>query len=235
MGMTMAVEDEWRISTRSKSEVREAFERWARWDEAERYHGGGWSSGAGGLLGSLCDGRGSTVCPTCKGQRRMPGHLVGSSYEFLNVPCPGCAGDGKVAGDLAAAKRAREITCVFCLDEKTGTATGELPSGSTCPKCKGGKILKVDLKVHPATIKGTRYLGPDGGPGPTVELVDRTMRRWANGDLTKWMELVVRAEYTHNGTQDMKVTRMGISRSWYTRNLRLAHQLMGELLCAKNY
>ncbi len=223
------------VSTLQKNRVRELFEKWARWREGARYHGGGGSSGVGGLLGALRDGRGSTVCPTCKGARRMPGHLVGSSFEYLNIPCPGCDGEGKVEGDLAALSRSRVIDCVFCRDEKTGTARGELPNGSTCPKCHGGKRLVVELKVHPATIKGTRYLGPDCGPDPAVALVDETVRGWAERNETYWLARVVKEEYCSNGTNEMKASRMGVSRAWYVRNLIRAHQLMGEIMHSKNY
>lgn len=233
--MMAAMEVAEHVSTLRKNEVRSAFERWARWREGARYHGGGGSSGVGGLLGALRDGRGSSVCPTCKGARRMPGHLVGSTFEFLNVPCPGCDGEGKVAGDLAAAKRTRVIDCVFCRDEKTGRATGELPSGSTCPKCKGGKILKVDLKVHPATIKGTRHLGPDVDPDPVAALVNRTVLGWAEHDVTYWLARVVMEEYCANGTQEMKATRMGVSRVWYMKNLIGAHHKMAEILQSTKY
>lgn len=236
--MMAAMEIEEHVSTRRKNEVREALERWARWCDGAKYHGGGGSrpGRSRGLLGDLRDGRGSTVCPTCKGARRMPGHLVGSSYEFLNIPCPGCDGDGKVEGDLAAAKRSREIDCVFCLviDPVSGrrSSTGELPGGGTCPKCQGGKRLLVELKVHPATIKGTRYLGPDGGPDPVVALVDKTVRGWSEHNETYWLARVVREEYCANGTQEMKATRMGVSRVWYAKNLIAAHQRMGEVLRA---
>ena len=230
----MAVENEERISTRQKSETRAAFERWARWRSGARFYGGGGGSGGGGLLGRLNQGRGSTVCPTCKGARRLPGHLVGSSREYIDdVPCPGCDGEGRVAGDLVATKRSRIIDCVYCRDPVTGTSRGEI-DGRSCHKCQGGKRLMVELKVHPATIKGTRYLGPDGEPDPVAALVDRTVTDWAARDVTYWLAKVVTQEYCYNGTQEMKATRMGVSRVWYAKNLIAAHQQMGEILRLKS-
>jgi hypothetical protein len=230
MAVTMTVEQDERISTRQKSEVRESFERWARWRSGAKYYGGGGSGGAaGGLLGALRNGRGSSVCPTCKGGRRLPGHLVGSSQEFINVPCPGCDGEGTVQGDLAATKRTREIACVYCRDPVTGTSRGEV-DGRTCHKCQGGKRLLVELKVHPATIKGTRYMGPDGEPDPIAALVDRTVMGWAERNHTYWLARVVTQEYCSNGTQEMKYRKLGVSKVWYIKNLMDAHRCMAGIL-----
>jgi len=211
-----------------RDSVCEAFERWARWREGARYHGNG--GGGGGILGRLRRGSGSRVCPTCKGAGRMPGHLVGSSYEFINVPCPQCDGAKKVAGDLDPAQRQKEIDCVFCRDPYSGRATGELPDGRSCHKCHGGKRLVVLLKVHPATIKGTRYLGPDGEPDPVSALIERTIEAWKDHNETYWLARVVIEEYTRNGTQEMKAMRLRVSQAWFSKNLKAAHRRMTEML-----
>ncbi len=211
--------------------IREALERWARWRSGARYYGGGAVASGGQYLG----GRGSRVCPTCKGSRRLPGHLVGSHLDFLNVPCPQCSGEGKVTGDLAPDQRRREIDCVFCAveDPRTGTrrSTGELPDGRTCHKCNGGKRLIVHLKVHPATIKSTRYLGPEPDADPTSRRIEAIVTDWLARDATYWLSRVVEAEYCTNGTQEMKVRVMnGASQAWFAARLKEAHAKLAELL-----
>lgn len=234
MAVTMAIDDAERISTLSKNEIREAFERWARWRDGARYYGRGVRPVTGGLLGALRDGRGAVVCPTCKGARRLPGYLVGSHQEFINVPCPGCGGEGKVDGDLAATRRARVIDCVFCrrTDPVSGrtTSTGEMPDGRTCHRCYGGRRLLVQLAVHPATIKGTRYQGPDPEPDPVAVLVNKTVLDWRERNVTYWWARVVTAEYCQNGTQKLKYEKLGVSKVWYWKNLMAAHQAMAEIL-----
>lgn len=245
MAAIMTEADEAYVSTLRKNEVREAFERWARWKSGARYYGSARAAITDGTLGALRDGRGSTVCPTCKGAKRMPGHLVGSQLEFLNVACPGCDGEGKVEGDLGAATRVKEIDCAFCAvtDPVSGRtrSTGELPNGGTCHKCKGGRRLigrlmvdgsgaVVELKVHPATIKGTRHLGPDGDPDPVAALVDKTVLGWAERNHTYWLARVATEEYCANGTQEMKYRRLGVSKVWYIKNLMDAHRLMARIL-----
>lgn len=207
------------------NDIRQDFERWAWWRNGARYQGGG-----GGVLGRLQHGRGSTVCPTCKGSGRMPGHLVGSALEFINVPCPQCDGEKKVAGDLDPAKRTREVDCVWCMD-KRGHATGLLPDGRTCHKCHGGKRLLITLKVHPATIPGTRHFGPDDAD-PISALIERTVEGWRHHNETYWLARVIWQEYCANGTQEMKAMRLGVSLGWYKKNLTEAHRRMAEIIAA---
>ncbi len=214
------------------SRAREAFEKWARWRAGARPGGGAMVGGGGGLLGRLTAGRGARVCPTCRGARRLPGHLVGARAEFLNVPCPGCDGQGRLAADLAAQKRTREIDCPFCARTVHGrtVSTGELPDGRSCHRCQGGKRLIVQLAVHPATIPGTRHLGPDPGPDPVVALVQRTVLAWAGRNETYWLARVVTEEYLHHGTQEMKALRLHVSTRWFRMNLLRAHEVMGTML-----
>jgi hypothetical protein len=153
----------------------------------------------------------------------MPGHLVGSSFEFLNVPCPHCAGTGKVDGDLDMQKHTREIDCVFCADPVTGTANGETATGGTCHKCHGGKRLIISLKVHPATIAGTRRYGGDHESDPLSARIEEAVESWLQRNITYWLARVVVEEYCRNGTQEMKATRLRVSRPWYCRNLSEAH------------
>lgn len=229
--MEAMTEEKRDVCTRQKEDIREAFERWARWRAGARYHGREPRGGeGGGILGQLRNGSGSRACPTCKGSGRMPGHLVGSMLAFINVPCPQCDGEKKVAGDLDASQRTREIECVFCYDSKTERATGELPDGRTCHKCKGGKRLLITLKVHPAIIKSTRHFGQDPAADPVSALIERTVEAWGHYDATYWLARVVIEEYCHNGTQEMKAQRLGVSRPWYTRNLTEAHQRMAVII-----
>jgi len=184
---------------------------------------------AGSLLGKLMAGRGSSVCPTCKGSRRMPGHLVGSMQDFINVPCPGCGGEGRVDGDLASTQRTRTIACPYCWQQLHGRwrSTGEI-NGRTCHKCRGGKRQIVDLKVHPATIKGTRYMGPDAAVDKTTLAINSLVLGWAQANDTYWLARVVVEEYCRNGTQQMKSVKMGVSRCWFKKNLSEAHRRLSD-------
>lgn len=215
-----------RTSSKPPPTVREAFERWARWREQARYYGG--SGAASG--GQYQDGRGTRVCPTCKGKKRMPGHLVGSKQEYLPVPCPQCEGAGKVAGDLGVTRRTRVIDCDYCRDEKTGTSRGELPDGRTCHKCTNGKRVKVDLLVHPATIKSTRHLGPFVDPDTVSVKINATVLDWLQHNSTYWLARVVIEEYCRNGTQVTKAKRIGVSQGWFSKNLKEAHGRMETVI-----
>lgn len=217
-------------------DVRDALERWARWRVGGAALVSYWPDSASG--GQYLSGRGSRVCPTCKGDGRMPGHLVGSQEDYISVPCPHCEGAKRVAGDLDVIVRSREIDCVFCArqDPRNGTwrSTGELADGRTCHKCHGGKRMIFTLKVHPATIKGTRYFGANEDPDPTSALIDRTVAGWLQANATFWLGRVVLAEYCASGTQESKACRMGVSRGWYCRNLGEAHRLLTDCLNRAN-
>jgi hypothetical protein len=230
--ITAAIAEPLQLSTSdTKAKIREAFERWARWRSGARYYGE--STENNGVLGELRDSRGSSVCPTCKGAKRMPGHLIGSTLTYINQPCPTCCGEGKVDGDLGVSRRVRTVGCVFCFDAgpMVRRSTGVMPDGRTCHVCRGaGKRVIVTLQVHPATIKGTRYLGQDCDPDPVSALIERTTEAWSHYNETYWPARVVIEEYTHNGTQEMKAQRLHVSRPWYARNLTEAHRRMAEII-----
>jgi len=231
--ITAAIAEPLQLSTSdTKAKIREAFERWARWRSGARYYGDE-SGKSTGVLGELRDSRGSSVCSTCKGAKRMPGHLIGSAQAFINQPCPTCGGEGKVDGNLGVSTHVRTVGCVFCFDADpmVRRSTGTMPDGRTCHVCRGaGKRVIMELQVHPATIKGTCYLGQDYEPDPVSALIERTVEGWSHYDATYWLARVVIEEYTRNGTQEMKAQRFHVSERWYRKKLADAHRRMAEII-----
>lgn len=211
-------------------DVREYFEMWARWRERARYYHSAPAAAGGEYIGA----KGSRVCPTCEGDGRMPGHLVGLQQKYAPLPCPQCDGHKRVSGDLGAKLKKRQVDCPFCLvrDERNGTyrATGELPDGRTCHKCKGGRRIEIDLTVHPAMIKSTTHLGPYTDPDTISVLINTTVMQWREHNAHYWLARVVVEEYCRNGTQTIKAERIGVSQGWFSKNLDKAHRLMTEVI-----
>lgn len=209
---------------RKPIDVRECCERWARWREQARYYARSPAASGGEYIG----GRGWRDCPTCKGDGRMPGHLVGSTADYINgVPCPVCNGDKRVTGDLAPTVMRRNIQCLYCrvYDARTGTyrATGEMPDGSTCIRCQGGRRAVIEVKVHPATIRSTRHLGPQADPDKISVIINSTVLEWQQTNATYWLARVLVEEYCKNGTAAIKAQKMGVSAAWFSVNLKQAH------------
>ena len=221
------------MSDISDRELNEILERWARWRFGARWYQPAAIASGGQYLG----GRGSRVCPTCKGSKRLPGHLVGASVAFINMPCPQCNGEGRISGNLASVRRQRLIACVYCrfLDPRTGVyrSTGEMPDGRTCHKCHGGRRLVVDLQVHPATIKGTAAQGRAIESDPLSAQINATVIAWQHDEKTVMLAKVLVAEYCHNGTQEMKAKKMGNNRQWFKRQLREARARIRLAILAK--
>lgn len=217
--------------TRKPIDVRECCERWARWRERARYYARPPAASGGEYIG----GRGWRDCPTCKGDGRMPGHLVGSKADYINgVPCPVCNGDKRVSGDLAPTVMRRNIQCPYCrvYDERSGTyrATGELPGGRTCIRCQGGRRDVIELVVHPATIRSTRHLGPQADPDAISVLINSTVLDWQQTNATYWLARVITEEYCKNGTAAMKAQKMGVSAAWFSVNLKEAHRRLEAII-----
>lgn len=218
--------------------TREALERWARWRSGARYYGphaGPRDVGGSSFIVQLLNGRGSTTCPTCKGQGRMPGYLVGSQAEFINAPCPQCGGLKRVSADLGAVSAKKTIDCEHCrvYDKASGSyrSLGELPDGRTCHVCRGARVRVLKhMQVHPATIKGTRHLGAEAPADPVSLLINRTVLAWQERNETYWLARVVVAEYCHNGTAALKARTMGVSAVWFCKNLKEAHRRIEALL-----
>lgn len=193
-----------------KPSTLEAMEQWARW----RCSGGadhGIVSGTAGLLGKLQNSKRARICPQCKGSRR-------ARYARR---CPECGGKGDILEDLQTIARSREVPCLPC------ASTGEI-NGRTCAKCRGrGKTTKVERTVHPATISGNIVYAT----GRSIEHSDRAcslisaiVLRWENADGTFWWHHIVLEEYQPGDarTREQKATGMGISPSFYSRELKKA-------------
>lgn len=111
-------------------------------------------------------------------------------------------------------------TCTLCHGAKrvAGNRVGADARWVTCPQCSGEGKIKADpdgVKVNPAFIRSTA--SPAGyDDDPQSQHVD-----WlVCVKLTEYQRSVLLIEYTHNGTQEMKATREGISHSYYSRTLR---------------
>lgn len=220
--------------------TREALERWARWRSGARYYGpyaGPRDVGGSSFIVQLLNGRGSTACPTCKGsgRRRIPGYLVGSQLEFMDIPCPQCGGLKRVSADLGAVSAKKTVDCKHCriYDKASGSyrSLGELPNGRTCHVCRGATVRTLKrMQVHPATIKGTRHLGVEAPADPVSLLINRTVLEWQTRNETYWLSRVVVAEYCNNGTAEMKARAMDVSAAWFSKNLKEAHRRIEALL-----
>lgn len=214
-------------------DVRVAFERWARW----RVSGAPLTVGSSNatLTGRLLDGLRSTLCPDCKGARRIEGKRVGLNVEWID-PCPRCCGEGRIKGDLRPNEDHTTVACTACVVIFDGKpkSTGEI-NGRTCHKCCGsGTRVIAQLEVNPAGIRGTRYHGANEDVDPISALLDRTVAAWSQTNLTFWLYRVVIVEYCEWGTQEEKALDMRVSRRWYLKNLATAHQRAQEVLKTPN-
>ncbi len=124
--------------------------------------------------------------------------------------------------------------CPRCKDAVTGASLGvvwvEAPGmarrKTACPTCDGARKIKLDVdpaKVNPALINGS---GPRRGfdDDPLSQKVD-----WlVCVALTEDQRVVVLAQYTRAGTQEMKAGRLGISREFFSRLLGDAHAIIAQ-------
>lgn len=204
----------------------DAMERWVRWRSGVGYDdgtGGRPVGGSGNLLGRLQGGKRQKVCPICEGKKRVP--VPG---QLIKRRCPTCDGVGTVPEDLQAIERMRFVPCDGCM--VNGKPTGEV-DGRTCFTCRGsGERLEAELYVHPAMIPGTRIYGKQD-PDPVSALINRTVVHWKHANVTYWWHRVVMEYYDPDGrTQEQKAARMGVSSSWFSKNLKQAHLRIQELL-----
>lgn len=196
------------------------------------------------LTGKIIQGMGTGVCPSCKGEGRMPGWKIKSELAFID-PCPQCNGWGRVAsGDLGSHYRSRTIPCYDCgghyKDRQLVRGKGEI-NGRTCIKCKSAGVREWTFEqVNPASIRTTIYAGANEDSDPISMMIDRTVAGWKTRDETVWFHIVTVIEYAIGGTQEYKAEAaqrhyrratnyrgtMKISRSWYAKNLAMAHTII---------
>lgn len=209
------------LTIRSEIDVKAYCERWVRWAFGGRM-------AKVSITGKLMDGMRSTVCPTCKGRRRVEGWKVGSTAQWVD-PCPVCGGEGHVRGELESESHYRVLACDICVDEK-GEPTGEF-AGLTCFRCGGHKRrVQVFEKVHPAGIRATRYYGANEDDDPISLLIDRTIAGWHQTNATYWLAEIIIMEYTERGTQEAKARSKRMSRSYYQKNLKEAHERLEVII-----
>lgn len=198
-----------------------AMEEWSRWRCAGAY-GAVWMGGSGGgLLGRLQSGKRVRTCPRCEGTRRIavPG------YKNTRR-CPRCRGAGELLEDLATISRTSNRTCRACevVIEGVRRSTGEI-NGKTCIFCGGsGRRIVTERTVHPASIAGTVIYGTVGQSNPVCSLISAEVLRWAQQDATLWWHYIVLEEYqpADNRTREQRAVQMGLSPSFYSRELKKA-------------
>jgi len=200
-------------------------ERWARWAHGAR---GACQPVTGKLMGALV----STLCPTCRGHRRVEGWRVGSAAAWVD-PCPDCGGTGKVDGSLEAERGFLIVECGLC-QRHVDPATGKgrwMFKGEICFRCAGKKKYRIaTLKINPAGIRSTRYFGANEDDDPTSMLIDRTISFWRSRDATFWLGEILVMEYTENGTQEAKARSRRLSQAWYSKTLNGAHGYLEDIL-----
>lgn len=176
--------------------VKACWEHWARW------RCGAGSGGAISSTGKLMQGMRSTLCPVCRG---------------THDDCPLCFGVGRISAKLDPTPRPRPAVCPVCAGEREFC-------GKDCFRCHGkGMIEIIDLKINPAGIRSTKYVGGRGIGDVVAATLEDLVLGWRELDATVWLNRVAIREYLHNGTQDDKARRLRISRSFYSRNLREVH------------
>lgn len=206
--------------------------RWAEWRK-NGCHGRAWPTMS--MTGKIMQGMRSTVCPSCRGEGRMPGWRIDSDLAWID-PCPQCHGWGKVSGDLEAETRTSTIPCFDCggtyRHRRMVPGKGDL-NGMTCIKCRGSGVrLKEFERINPASIRATRFVGANEDDDPPSMMIDRTVAGWSAYDGTWWFHKIAVVEYAVGGTQEMKGSRLGCSQAFYARTLRLVHAAIEERLLA---
>lgn len=181
------------------------------------------------LTGKIMAGMKSTKCPTCKGEGKVPGAKVGSTLAWID-PCPQCAGERHIRGDLSARRKVIVRRCSHCLDAQ-GRSRGEV-NGKTCHACKGsGKRVLVFEQVNPASIRPT---GPRGlgvfSDDPLSEQIDNIISGWSRRRHLRIYATVILSEHCDNGRQQDKAAKLKISQGWFARLLSQAYTMLGNQL-----